>query len=98
MGENRRKGAAFIIKNRAYFGLGETPANGSKGLRDIWEYNPVSDSWRKVANYPGTGAIEVLAEGLGNGALIGFGQQVRNTAVGGEDYRTASDFWLFKMK
>ena len=96
-GENRRKGANFIINNRAYFGLGQTPTSG-KGLRDIWEYDPIKDAWRKAADYPGTGTIEVLAEGSGNGAFIGFGQQVRNTAVGGEDYRTATDFWFFRRK
>ena len=96
-GENRRKGAAFISNGKAYFGLGQTPTSG-KPLRDIWEYDPASNAWRKVGDYPGTGTIEVLAEGLGNGALIGFGQQVRNTSVGGEDYRTASDFWFFRLR
>jgi len=97
IGENRRNATAFVLRNKLYYGLGQSPTGG-QGFRDIWEYNIDTNTWRKAADYPGGGTVDVLSIGVlpnSRTAYIGFGQQVRQTSVGGQDYRVVNDFWQF---
>lgn len=65
-GSKRRDAVAFTIGEKAYVGTGiDSDASylGTK-LKDFWEYNPTSNSWMQIADYPG---------GNGNGIYFSTG-------------------------
>lgn len=49
----RSSGTAFSIGNKAYIVSGYTGDTGGSLLKDVWEYNPVGDSWTQMADMPG---------------------------------------------
>ncbi len=95
-GENRRMGIAFTLKNKLYYGAGQSVAT-KKGLRDIWDYLPETNSWKKFIDYPGIGTINLGAVGIGSFVYIGFGQQVYSNSVKGEIITNANDFWRLEL-
>lgn len=59
-GRPRHAAVAFVIDGKAYVGLGYrvgkawTETNENKRFfYDFWEYDPETDKWEEVANYPG---------------------------------------------
>ncbi len=56
-GSPRRDAVAFVADNKGYVGTGidnDESFLGSK-LKDFWEYDPTSNSWLQIADYPGVG-------------------------------------------
>jgi hypothetical protein len=98
VGENRRKGVIFTIKNRVFYGTGQS-VKTSAGLRDIWEYNPQNDTWKKTADYPGGGTMNLLAvEYLNNSIYLGFGNLIIPNPINSETIKDMPDFWRFIPK
>jgi hypothetical protein len=93
--ENRRSVVWFSIGARLFVGCGQAIKDG-RPLRDIWEYSVANNSWRKVADYPGSGGVNMLGIGFNTTANIGFGQNAKLSSTGANDYRQANDFWLFR--
>ena len=56
-GSARRDAVAFEIGGKGYVGTGIDNDESALGLKlnDFWEYNPLTNSWLQVANYPGGG-------------------------------------------
>lgn len=58
-GSVRRNAVAFVINDRAYLATGidsaEASVPNSNILKDLWEYNPQTNSWTPKADYPGGG-------------------------------------------
>ena len=54
-GQTRRDAVAFAIGNRGYVGTGVTNTIAWMGLKkkDIWEFNPLTNSWDQKADWPG---------------------------------------------
>jgi N-acetylneuraminic acid mutarotase len=51
-GANHRASvASFTAKGKGYFGMGYDTGTGLTYL-DLWEYNPSTDQWKKLADYP----------------------------------------------
>jgi N-acetylneuraminic acid mutarotase len=73
-GSPRRDAISFVIDNYAYVGSGMDSVSGPTGtkLKDFWRYNPTSNSWTAIADFPGAG---------GNGVYFATG-----FAVGGKGY------------
>jgi N-acetylneuraminic acid mutarotase len=57
----RRNAVAFVVNDKGYVGTGCDAAESVVGnnLKDIWEYNPVGNSWTQKADYPGAFNIGV---------------------------------------
>lgn len=56
-GSPRRDAVAFVADNKGYVGTGidnDESFSGNK-LKDFWEYDPTSNSWMQIADYPGIG-------------------------------------------
>ena len=52
-GVARVKAIAGVIGDKAYVGLGSVaPYNGNQ-FSDFWEYNNTTDTWKKMASFPG---------------------------------------------
>lgn len=52
-GEKRMKTLSFSANGFGYVGLGYTDTPNLNSFNDMWQYNPVSDSWDKMADFPG---------------------------------------------
>lgn len=93
-GAQRLRGVGFSVKGKGYFGLGT--ALNQQGLRDIWQYDPATDKWQYVTEYPGEGnRYLVVWSGL-NRAYLGWGYESQ-AVVGSAGYRQVgcTDFWEF---
>ena len=51
-GNNREGAVSFTIGNKGYIATGY----GLGWLKDLWEYDPSSNSWTQKANYQGNGS------------------------------------------
>jgi N-acetylneuraminic acid mutarotase len=94
-GAGRFWSAAFTINNKIYTGTGVTDFSGD-ATQDMWEYDPTSDTWAQVADYP-TGVREG-ADGFGDGnrGFLAFGTsfiQFTNTVY---EYLPVSNTWEAK--
>ncbi|TDO21324.1 Kelch repeat-containing protein [Pedobacter duraquae] len=50
-GEERGWGIALSLNDKLYVGLGKGPITG--GQKDLYEYTPSSNTWKKMADFPG---------------------------------------------
>jgi len=102
-GAGRVEPFSFSVNNFGYVGGGDaTNANGSS-LKDFWKYNPQTDSWNRVANFPGNHSVGVSGLNIGNkGFVLEAGQgnptaPVSNfTAINLWSYDASLDMWSQK--
>ena len=68
-GSARRDAVSFAIGNYAYVGTGMDSVSAPTGitLKDFWRYNPLTNAWTAVADFPGMG---------GNGVYFSTGFSV----------------------
>ncbi|WP_147296610.1 IPT/TIG domain-containing protein [Flagellimonas nanhaiensis] len=79
----RASPTAFTIGNKIYVGLGYD--DNDNNLYDFWEYDSTTDTWVKVANFPGAPREKAVAFVLDGKAYVGLGY----------DGDQLSDFWVF---
>jgi N-acetylneuraminic acid mutarotase len=77
----RRGAAAFSIGGKGYMGGGLD--SFSIAQKDFYEYDPVSDSWTQVANYPGSSEFGTVSFSTSTNGYVGLG------AAG------ANELWVF---
>jgi hypothetical protein len=94
-GENRRWGVAFVFGNKLYYGAGQS-AGTLRPLRDLWAYDPATDTWGKVATYPGYGTVNLAVFATTQAVYLGFGQQVVAGPAQGEAFTDVNDLWQFR--
>jgi len=76
-GSARRDAISFVIDNYAFVGSGMDSVSGPTGntLKDFWRYNPQTNTWSAVADFPGAGGQGIyFATGFsvaGKGYLCG---------------------------
>jgi N-acetylneuraminic acid mutarotase len=76
-GPGRRDAVSFVIGNYGFVGAGMDSVSGPTGttLKDFWRYNPATNSWASVADFPGAGGQGIyFATGFsvgGKGYLCG---------------------------
>ncbi len=92
----RSHATAFGSSTAGYVGLG-IPLNsvGNDYLNDFWEYTPSTNTWRKIADFPGTGrygAFGFFANGKG---YVGAGDD-KNLLKDFFEYNPSSDTWTEK--
>lgn len=66
--------ATFILNNKAYVGLGSRLAIQLEYFKDYYCFNPDSNSWVKIADYPGEGSGYPIAYGVCGYGYAGTGQ------------------------
>jgi len=81
----RYDGIGFSIDNFGYAGLGY---NDSKTFTDFWQYNPSSNSWKKMADFPGKGRIWPATFVIGHKAYVICGA---DSAV----FNYVSECWVY---
>lgn len=78
-GQGRAAAYSFVINGMGYIACGDYSSNPTQGqyvavgLNDVWEYNPSTDKWRQIADFPGTqyGGVSGVVNGR---AIIGTGE------------------------
>ena len=76
-GAARRDAISFVIDNYAFVGSGMDSISGPTGntLKDFWRYNPNTNTWSTIADFPGAGGEGIyFATGFsvgGKGYLCG---------------------------
>ncbi len=70
----RAYATGFSIENYGYFGLGRTSyTGGSPFTNDFWRYNPTTDTWTQVSNFPASARENAISFTIGGLAYIGQG-------------------------
>lgn len=78
-GEDRSGAVAFSLKGRGYLCGGQGTTVRPDGevepvhLKDMWQYDPALNQWRRMKDYPGPGPLRPVAGGLSDRAVIGLG-------------------------
>ena len=91
-----RNGAAgFAVGSKGYVTTGYTVykdddpmhTGGYAYLKDTWEYDPATNEWRQMDDYPGDARINAIAFTIGNYGYVGTGQS--------KDDKQTKDFYRF---
>lgn len=91
-----RNGAVgFAINSKGYVTTGYTVyrdddplhTGGYAYLKDTWEYEPATDTWKQMDDYPGDARINAIAFAIGNYGYVGTGQS--------KDDKQTKDFYRF---
>lgn len=73
----------FSHNGKGYFGIGSS-------TRRIYEYDPVSDTWDYITDYPGEGFDNIKVFVINNKAYMGLGRNFSDDSY--------SDFWEFDIE
>ena len=72
-GRARTSATGFSVNGRGYITLGTDPAGPNYYPVDLWEYNPISNSWIPKSNFPGAGSNATPGFPIGTKGYIGTG-------------------------
>lgn len=82
---NRGGPSAFVVNEKIYVGLGQ--GDDYTYLKDFWEYDPNTDTWTRIADFPGAPRMWATSFVLDGKAYIGTGF----------DNDEMSDFWVLDL-
>src|SRR5690554_108100 len=96
-GPARHNAVAFSIGDFGYFGTGATemPGDGFGLLNDFWSYDPSTDHWVEIKDFPGnprTRASSFAIDGLG---FVGLGSEHFDKAYTGNEAQYYKDFYSY---
>jgi N-acetylneuraminic acid mutarotase len=75
-GVARHRSSSFSIGNHGYLGLGHINSGVDVEYDDFWRYDPASDSWTQIANYPEGLCFHATCFVIGQKAYVGTGRLV----------------------
>lgn len=78
-GSARHRASSFSVGNMGYMGLGHINAAGAVDYEDFWKYDPSSNSWTQIANYPLGKIYHSTAFVIGDKAYVGTGRLTTGT-------------------
>jgi len=87
---DQRFGAVvFTIGEKAYIGTGGgfSGTQPPSRLNDFWEYDPATDTWSQIADFPGAGRSSAVAFSLNGLGYVGTGITGNNELL--------NDFWSY---
>lgn len=73
-GEARHRSSSFAVGNKGYIGLGHINSGIDVEYEDFWKYDPASDSWSQIANYPEGRCFHATSFVIDNMAYVGTGR------------------------
>lgn len=99
-GGKRERAVAFSIGEYGYIGTGIDTAE--QVLKDLWRYDPTSDTWQQMADMPTlVGRRDAIGFSLGNKGYIGTGIDSEFSLSGNKlkdfwEYDPSTNTWLQK--
>ncbi|MBP9882027.1 MAG: T9SS type A sorting domain-containing protein [Chitinophagales bacterium] len=91
-GETRVDAVAFSIGNRGYVGTGRQGIMSGISYKDFWEYNPLTDTWVKKADFGGSERSGAFTFTIGNKGYIGSGCDFADYSL---PWNPLQDFWEY---
>ncbi len=95
-GAARRVAVGFSIGNKGYIATGIKDQCCIIFTKDLWEYDPIDDSWTKKADFGGTKRLDAVGFSIGSKGYVGLG--IDCDICGGRDdfweYDPVTDTWL----
>jgi N-acetylneuraminic acid mutarotase len=73
-GEARHRSSSFAIGNKGYIGLGHINSGIDVEYEDFWKYDPSSDSWTQIADYPDGRCYHATCFVIGSMGYVGTGR------------------------
>jgi photosystem II stability/assembly factor-like uncharacterized protein/N-acetylneuraminic acid mutarotase len=102
-GQPRSFGVAFAINGKGYVGLGGTPTfsrtdgfNNPLYYNDLYEYNPATDEWKQLSNFPGSERWRSFSFVIDGKAYVGGGDAssaAKDEFTDTYSYDPATDTW-----
>lgn len=65
--------AGFVINNIGYVGTGRTSPSGSTLVKDFFKYNPATNTWTQLQDFPGAGRRGAVGFAINGFGYIGTG-------------------------
>lgn len=90
-GLNRENAVSFSVNGKGYVGLGNQINNMVSDLNDFWEFDPATNTWIQLSDFPGGSRRAATAFTIDNKAYVGLG--ARNNGINGST--VLSDVWSF---
>ncbi|MEQ9442503.1 MAG: hypothetical protein RIG62_25920 [Cyclobacteriaceae bacterium] len=91
-GAGRGRASSFALNGKGYICLGTDTADYSTLHKELWEYDPTADSWKKKTNFPGASRMFQTVFTANNKAYLGWGEVTTTASEGGTP---AKDFWRY---
>jgi N-acetylneuraminic acid mutarotase len=90
-GKPRILPTSFSINGYGYCGGGYQRGNPYQYFKDFWKYDPTTDKWTQIEDYPGVGVAWLQSMTLKDNVMKGSGH-------GSEPIKYDNKFWLFQTK
>jgi N-acetylneuraminic acid mutarotase len=94
-GTGRNNAVSFVLNGKAYVGTG-FDGNSNTDLaykKDFWQYDPTTNSWKEVAEFPGATRQYATSFVVANKAYVGLGVNQSNYFQDVYSYNDANDSW-----
>src|SRR5437773_1849408 len=72
-GTIRGHAASFAIGDKGYVGTGQSNPNSGTVTKDLWEFDPIANTWLRKANFGGTAREFATGISTGSKGYIGLG-------------------------
>ncbi len=90
-GKGRMSAVGIAMGNRGYVGTGFDATE--RPLNDLWEYDPVSNSWQQKASLPGSGRCYATVFAIHDKIYIGLGNNGSSYLKDWWEYSPATNVW-----
>jgi len=90
-GLNRGSAVGFSVNGKGYVGLGQ--GNFAPFYSDLWEYDPVLESWSQKADFMGSARRQAVAFTVDNIAYVGTGQDQGGYTNDFYKYNSVTNTW-----
>lgn len=82
--------AAFAIDDIGYVGTGRTSASGNTLVQDFFKYEPTTNTWTQLTDFPGTARRGGVGFSIGNYGYMGIGSDASDMYR----YNPANNQWV----
>jgi len=91
-GTAREMAVGFSLNGMAYVGLGYNRKITKKELSDFWRYDPITDEWSQLSDFPDS-RYSSVSFAIGNTAYVGAGFDGSDVRGDFWEYNAAGDTW-----
>lgn len=94
-GQGRVNAIGFSIGSKGYMGTGYIGITSNNDLNDFWQYDPSTDNWTQLNNFPGSARSGAVAFAIGSkGYLVAGYSNLLNTSLKDTwQYDPSNDMW-----
>ena len=79
-GEGKVNSVAFVLNNKIYAGLGKSHIGIDPASKKFYEYDPSSDAWNSIPDFPGEARHGAVAFVVNGKAYVGLGNPIQGAS------------------